>query len=103
MLLASIVPAAAQMVEDHRKQSLDSWITYVVLNRFKKAWTPQLYAAPATAAELGTISGMQVTADPAMKEKVLQMRNLEAFPDTEEFTGKPITVLANSVMTEQRW
>jgi hypothetical protein len=93
-------PAVAQ--EQDTAARLESWISMIVSNRVKKDWTPQLYAAPSTAASLGVIAGMTVTSDPAMKEKVLQLRNVEAFPDVDQMK-QPITVPANSVMAEQRW
>lgn len=99
MVLASILPAAAQSIASQ----LDVWVSTIVEKRFKKEWTPKLYAAPATAAQLGTVGGIAVTSDPAMKEKALQLRNVEAFPDIDQFTRQPITVPANSVMAEQSW
>lgn len=100
LLMLSTLPVTAQ--DQSTAVRLESWISMIVSNRVKKDWTPQLYAAPSTAESLGVIAGMTVTPDPAMKEKVLQLRNLEAFPDVDQMK-QPITVPANSVMAEQRW
>lgn len=97
------LPLSGALTPEQRRLSLENWVSFIVNGRVKKEWTPTLYAAPDTAAMLGTIDGMVVAADPSMKEGRLQMRNAEAFPDTHQFTRQPIVVPAGSVMAEQTW
>jgi len=96
IVLLFATPAMAQ-TSQAQVNIINEWISMIVTLRVNKNWTPKLYASPATASELGTVAEIVVTPDPSLKDRVLQLRNLEAFQD-----GKTL-VPANEIIAERKW
>jgi hypothetical protein len=78
-LALAIFLALTSLAMAQDSASISQWVTDILAHRATTSWSPALFADPETAAMLGTINGLPVTADPAIGVHGFVIRNVDAF------------------------
>src|SRR5882724_3434992 len=88
--LFAIGGAYADDVQKEQRDFLNGWLSSLLNSRADKSWAAGIYAAPMTAAYLGTVAGISVKSDEAIPLDMLVVRCEASCPKDSEGVAMPV-------------